>query len=115
MIKFVDDKIQEFINFLNNNYKTEEDVILYIMPSCFESDVEDFGFYEEESNLIVIPYNKMWAERDDSDLQLMAIIAHEYKHFMNEKLGVEQDEEECDNFAYKTIEEFSNGKIKKGE
>lgn len=115
MIKFVDDKIQEFINFLNEKYNLEDDVKLCIMPQCLRIDIEDFGFYEEESNLIVIPYNEMWAERDDSDLQLMAIIAHEYKHFMNEKLGIEQDEEECDNFAYKTIEEFTNGKVKGGK
>ena len=114
MIKFVDDKIQEFINFLNNNYKIEEDVILYIMPSCLTTDIDAFGIYEEDSNLIVIPYNEMWAEREDADLQLMGIIAHEYKHFMNEKLGLEQDEEECDNFAYKVIEEFTNGKVKGG-
>lgn len=115
MIKFVDGIIQEFIDFLNKNYNINEDVKLYIMPSCFRTDIEHFGFYEEGSNLIVIPYNEELEQREDRDLQLMAIISHEYKHFMNEKLGLEQNEDECDNFAYKVIEEFSNGKIKEGK
>lgn len=112
MIKFVDDNIQKFIDFLNTHYNTQEDVTLYIMPSCFKTDIDLFGFYEENSNLIVIPYIEELEKREDKDLQLMGIIAHEYKHFMNEKLGIEQDEDECDNFAYKVIEEFTSGKIK---
>lgn len=113
MIKFCDDKIQEFINFLNKNYNTKENVKLFIMPSCFKTDMDDlFGFYEENSNMIIIPYIEELEEREDKDLQLMGIIAHEYRHFMNEKLGLENNEDDCDNFAYKVIEEFTGGKVK---
>ena len=117
MIKFANDYIQSFIDYLNGKYATNEDVQLFIVPPFFACDtVDDLGgFYEENSNTIVVLYNPEWEGRDDVDLQIMGVIAHEYRHYLAEKNGEEQNEQKCDDFAYKVIEEFTKGKVKKGE
>ena len=105
-ISFVNEQIQGFIDFLNKNYDIGYTVTLCILPKNIKTNIKHWAFYESGSNLIIVQNNEALNKRKDKDAQIMGVIAHEYRHFMNEKLGRPQNEQECDYFAYRVVEEY---------
>ena len=97
MIKIINDEINDFIDFLNNEYQRNESFYLHMCEG--HDSIQDpytenlaFGMFNRETNHCYVAGNL-------EEEQVLKTIAHEYKHFLQKCIDVDFDEEEAENFA----------------
>jgi hypothetical protein len=105
MIKIIDDCINDFILFLNENYPMEQIVYLHLCEG-FDT-IQDpnnegiaFGMFGNENDEIYVAC-------DIPKEQILKTIAHEYKHFMQKYNNEPYNEEDTENFADDIFNKFN--------
>lgn len=111
MIKF-DNQLQNYIDFLNEKYPTQETVQLkplYGSTTVSVNGIEGFGVYLNSPKTILLPMDVPAEVLEEESDWLFHNIAHEYKHFMDDidgKRYCKKREKEADDFADKALEEY---------
>lgn len=92
------------VEFLNKNYPQNEDVRLYVLDGydCIEGPDGEVGFGVYVSNKKEI---YIAADVPEPEITMQETIAHEYRHFMQECMGVSFDEEDAEKFAKQVLNE----------
>lgn len=105
MIKIINDEINDFLDFLNNEYQREESFYLHICEGC--DSVQDpyteklaFGMFNRETN-------HCYVAGDLEEEQVLKTIAHEYKHFLQKCDSLEFNEDDAEDFAEDIYKRFS--------
>ena len=105
MIIYNNERVHRTIQHLNNNYNREQTVCIHIHEdsTCVESPDGEMGFavFDTEKQSIHVA-----ADIPDAEINVPAMIAHEYMHFLQWCDGREYDEEEADRFAEQVMEEL---------
>lgn len=127
MIRILDDRTQKFLEFLNENYGTEEECILSVFncQDCIGLDAEghtEQSIFIADADLIMLTTENPQVIIDSAgevvdntfyiENYTLIKLAHEYGHFL-QKYGhlpnpedLEEYEREADRFAQKTVKEF---------
>lgn len=113
MIKF-DNKIQPYIDFLNEKYSTTETVQLkplygHDSVSVNNDDTTGWAVYISHSKTIALPMEVPQEFLDYEPEWLFHNLAHEYKHFLDDVAGkryCKKREKEADEFADKVLKEY---------
>ena len=105
MIKIIDNCINDFILFLNENYPMEQSVYLHLCEgydSIQDPNTGSFGFgmFGNKNDEIYVACNI-------PKEQILKTIAHEYKHFIQKYSELPYSENEAEDFADKAFEEFN--------
>ena len=97
MIKIISDEINDFLEFLNSSYQSDESFYLHICEG--HDSIQDpytknlaFGMFNRETNHCYVAGNL-------EEEQVIKTIAHEYKHFLQKCEEIEFNEEDAENFA----------------
>lgn len=106
MIKIINNVINNFIMFLNQNYGIEQTVYIHIAENCDSIQTPDggvgFGVFDNTTDNIYVACDYEFMD----DRSILTTIAHEYKHFLQKYDDGIYSEEDADNFAIKVYEEF---------
>jgi hypothetical protein len=116
MIRVVDDTLKRFMEYLEKEYPTEEEVrvsVLWGYDACCDDDTGGSGFavYIPPLRAIMIPSDipEVSLQTQDKELERDFAIhnfAHEYRHFLQDINGEEFDEQVVDDFADKVVKDF---------
>jgi Zn-dependent peptidase ImmA (M78 family) len=104
MIKIINENINNFITYLNNNYSIDQTAYVHICEGFDtiqepETDNVAFGMFGNYNDHIYIA-------GDMPEEQVLKTIAHEYKHFIQKYSDAAFDENEAENFADMIYQEF---------
>jgi len=106
MIKIINNIINDFIVFLNENYSTEQEVYIHIIENCDGIQAPDggigFGVFDNTTDNIYVACDYTFMD----DRSILTTMAHEYKHFLQKYDNGIYNEEDADEFAIKAYEEF---------
>lgn len=110
MIKFISDDINNFVEYLNEKYKCDEDVYIHIIENCdtLESLSGETAYGAYVSSLDIHRWNHIYiAGLCDDESEILDTIAHEYKHHI-QKYGdkTEFSEEDADEFSDRVVKEY---------
>lgn len=120
MLRVLDKRMEEFIQFLNNKYPCNADIRIlplhgYDSVTSDTSGAEGFAVFLPEENIIMLPMEvpqKILEENDEDFTRDFVIrnLAHEYAHALqfNGDREVDEDllEEDADTFAERAIQAF---------
>lgn len=113
MIKTIDKRIIEFIDFLNLNYPTVSDVSVAFLAGhdCIEAGEDTaYACYSPAEALIYLPTEipeKFKELRDELERDFIILnLAHEFAHFLQDVKGEDFGEEGAEEFAAKAVLEF---------
>ena len=120
MLRVLDKRMEEFIQFLNNKYPCNADIRIlplhgYDAVTSDTSGAEGFAVFLPEENIIMLPMEvpQKILEENDGDFTRDFVIrnlAHEYAHALqfNGDREVDEDllEEDADTFAERAIQAF---------
>ena len=106
MIKIINDMINDFIRFLDENYGIEQVVYIHLVENCDYIETPNgetgIGLFDDETDNIYIACD--WESMDNETI--LTTIAHEYKHFLQKYENDIYDEDEADKFANKVFEDY---------
>lgn len=107
MIKIINDDINDFLRFLDENYPIEQNVYIHIcegFDTIQEPNTENvaFGMFGNNNDHIYVAGNI-------PKEQILKTIAHEFKHFVQKYSNQEYNESDAENFADKIYKEFICG------
>jgi hypothetical protein len=101
------DAINRAIKYLEENHSVKEKVYLHIAEGfdCIESPdgQKGFGCYIPSEKSIYLA-----EEIPDKETSIIETLAHEYKHFMQDCLGQEFDENEAEQFANQVLKDMES-------
>ena len=107
MIVICNDAINRAIKYLEENHSVKEKVYLHIAEGfdCIESPdgQKGFGCYIPSEKSIYLA-----EEIPDKETSIIETLAHEYKHFMQDCLGQEFDENEAEQFANQVLKDVES-------
>lgn len=120
MLRVLDKRTEEFIEFLNNKYPCRADIRImalhgYDSVTSDASGAEGFAVFLPEENIIMLPMEvpqNILEENDEALTRDFVIhnLAHEYAHALqfNGDREVDEDriEEDADTFAERAIQAF---------
>lgn len=104
MIKIISDEINDFLEFLQNEYSNDAPFYLHICEG--HDSIQDpyteglaFGMLNRETN-------HCYVAGEIEEEQVLKTIAHEYKHYIQKCEGINFDEEEAEDFADYMYDKF---------
>ena len=116
MFTIIDVTLKRFIEYLEKEYPTKEEVrvsVLWGYDACCDDDTGGSGFavYVPQLRAIMIPSEIPEAilQEQDEELKRDFVIhnfAHEYRHFLQDINSEEFDEQVADDFADKVVKDF---------
>lgn len=122
MIKILDERVLRFVNFLNTNYGTDEEVCLSVLHgydsvTADEEGANGFAVYLPPARVILLPSDvpKNIVELNDEELTrnfVISNLAHEYAHFLQDVGVLDGFDDEnaiediAEDFAARAVAEF---------
>lgn len=105
MLRIINDDIDDFLKFLDENYPVKQNVYIHIcegFDTIQEPNTENtaFGMFGNNNDNIYVA-------GDIPMEQILKTIAHEYKHFIQKYSGQEYNEKEAEDFADRVYKEFN--------
>ena len=125
MLRVLDKRMEEFVQFLNNKYPCNADIRIlplhgYDSVTSDASGAEGFAVFLPEENIIMLPMDvpQNILEENDEELTRDFVIhnlAHEYAHALqfngDRKADEDKLEEDADIFAERAVREFVDFQI----